>query len=253
MWKCTGSCSELHASHSGSHARLARSGAPTSCGSAVRFTPRRPRPAGAVCFAHAGVDVPRGKQAPWAAAGCPTRLWSSALASLKISRHTSRSSTSCTRLGEVLPAETDDARVDDLRPDADLVHQLDARDGVVRGDVRLLDLPLVQALRTSGPCGRRCRRRRPRRRGRGLRRRRPTWPRPSTCVTWGTRSSQASPAPADVQRSCRSVMWVSASITLTSSSGSAMRRPSVRYSAGNRGRRHRGSGRASGSLPPWRG
>ena len=33
MWKCTGSSSSAHTSHSGSHARSARSGAPWSCGS----------------------------------------------------------------------------------------------------------------------------------------------------------------------------------------------------------------------------
>jgi hypothetical protein len=43
MWKCNGRSSSSHTSHSGSHARSARSGAPWSDGSAVMFTPRKPR------------------------------------------------------------------------------------------------------------------------------------------------------------------------------------------------------------------
>ena len=42
MWKCTGSWSSAHTSQNGSQARLARSGAPRSCGSDVMFTPRMP-------------------------------------------------------------------------------------------------------------------------------------------------------------------------------------------------------------------
>jgi hypothetical protein len=44
MWKCTGSSSSSHVAQSGSHTGSARSGAPWSDGSAVMFTPRKPRP-----------------------------------------------------------------------------------------------------------------------------------------------------------------------------------------------------------------
>src|SRR5581483_8517115 len=49
-------------------------------------------------------------------------------------------------VGESLATEPDHAWEHDLGPDADLVEQLDARTRVVRGDVGLLDLPLVEAL-----------------------------------------------------------------------------------------------------------
>ena len=42
MWKCTGSCRSAHTSQNGSHARLARSGAPRSWGSVVMLMPRHP-------------------------------------------------------------------------------------------------------------------------------------------------------------------------------------------------------------------
>ena len=59
MWKCTGSSSSAQTSQNGSQARLARSGAPRSCGSDVMFTPRAPSAGDPLGLAHAGVDVPR--------------------------------------------------------------------------------------------------------------------------------------------------------------------------------------------------
>ena len=79
----------------------------------------------------------------------PDSACSSAFASLKISRQRLRSATSCTRSPSCWPPRPDDAGEDDLRPDADLVEQLHARGRVVGRGVRLLDLPLVEALERS--------------------------------------------------------------------------------------------------------
>ena len=145
MWKCTGISSAAHASHTGSHARFARSGEPRSCGSDVRLTPRRPRLRGPLDLAHARVDVPRRedrhRQQPVArlrlqlGVGVVEDL-DAEVAQLRI----------LDEVAERLAAEADHAREDDLRPDADLVEQLHPRVGVVTGCVALLDLPLVEAL-----------------------------------------------------------------------------------------------------------
>ncbi len=81
MWKCTGSSSSVQVSQNGSHARLARSGAPRSCGSHVMFTPRAPRAATRlasatqVSMSHAGIrGMPRSR--------LPDSAWISAIRSL---------------------------------------------------------------------------------------------------------------------------------------------------------------------------
>ena len=81
MWKCTGSSRSEQTSQNGSQARLARSGAPRSCGSDVMFTPRAPSPATrfASCThastSHAGMSG-RGRRR------LPESAWISAIASL---------------------------------------------------------------------------------------------------------------------------------------------------------------------------
>ena len=81
MWKCTGSCSSVHVSQNGSHARLARSGAPRSCGSDVMFTPREPlaatrfASATAASMSHAGMSGSGSRRLPESA-------WISAMPSL---------------------------------------------------------------------------------------------------------------------------------------------------------------------------
>ena len=153
MWKCTGNCSV-----------------------AARLPQRIPRAVGEVGAAevlrvrrqvHAAQPEARARarasrtHASTSHAGriaigssrSPDSACSSAFASLKISRQRVRSATSCTAVAERLAAEADDVREDDLRPDAGLVHQLQTGDGVVRGCVGLVDLPLVQPLeRTALAC-----------------------------------------------------------------------------------------------------
>ena len=81
MWKWTGRCSSQHTSHSGSHSRLARSGAPRSWGSDVMFTPRAPSPATRrascthVVTSHAGISGSGNSRLPESA-------WISAMPSL---------------------------------------------------------------------------------------------------------------------------------------------------------------------------
>ena len=58
MWKFTGSARSAHASHSGSQWRSPRSGRPSLCGSALVFTPRRPRAWIRATSWHGRVDVP---------------------------------------------------------------------------------------------------------------------------------------------------------------------------------------------------
>ena len=117
--------------------------------------------------------------------------------------------------------------------------------------MRLLDLPFVERPRTSAPSRRACRRRRPRRPGPSTTRpRRPRWPCPSTSVTWGTRSFIPAGARL-VHRSCRSVRCVSASMTLTWSSGGVMPVPFVwRRLQQRRGHWFSGKPRLT---PPWLG
>ncbi len=63
MWKCTGMFRSEHTCHSGSQARLARSGDPASCGSEVMLIPRNPSPAALFVSSmqrltsHAGIRV----------------------------------------------------------------------------------------------------------------------------------------------------------------------------------------------------
>ena len=81
MWKCTGSWSSVHASQNGSQARLARSGAPRSCGSDVMLTPRAPSAATRLASAtqastlHAGISGIGSRRLPESA-------WISAMPSL---------------------------------------------------------------------------------------------------------------------------------------------------------------------------
>ena len=144
MWKCTGISSDAHASHTGSHARLARSGDPRSCGSEVRFTPRRPRSLGALHLAHARVDVPRGQDRHRQQPVARLRLELGVGVVEDLEAEVAQRDV-LHEIAELLAAEADHAREDDLGPDADLVEQLHPRGGVVPGRVRLLDLPLVEA------------------------------------------------------------------------------------------------------------
>jgi hypothetical protein len=107
MWKCTGRPSELH-------------------------------------FAHAQVDVPRGEQRHRQQPVARSRLdlGAGVVEDLEAGR-TQRDVLHDT--GEPLPAESDHSGEHDLGPHSELVHELDAGDGVVRRDVGAVDLPLVQA------------------------------------------------------------------------------------------------------------
>ena len=58
MWKFTGISRSAHTSHSGSQCRLARSGKPSLCGSALVLTPRKPETVRTLDLAHRAVDVP---------------------------------------------------------------------------------------------------------------------------------------------------------------------------------------------------
>ena len=62
MWKCTGSCESAHTSQNGSHARLARSGAPRSCGIRGHVDAPDPEAGDPLGLPHALVDVPRGHE-----------------------------------------------------------------------------------------------------------------------------------------------------------------------------------------------
>ena len=89
MWKWTGSSRSAQTSHSGSHARLARSGEPRSWGSEVMLTPRRPRSA----TRFASRTQPSMSQAGRIGMGSSrllVLLWISARESLKISRQRRR-------------------------------------------------------------------------------------------------------------------------------------------------------------------
>ena len=162
---------------------------------------------------------------PSGAAGCPTppasRRWSRCRSRCRGGAARRRA----TALAQALAAEADGVREDDLRVDAGLVHHREARArGRTRAGWILVDLPLVERLERpalvvvlvddaagAGPAEHR-------------RPRRPTSPAPSTCSTWGMRSFSAAGARL-VQRSWRSVRWVSASTTLTCSSGSPCASP----------------------------
>ena len=229
MWKCTGISSDAHASHTGSHARLARSGEPRSCGSDVRFTPRRPSSC-ARCTSRTHASMSHAGRIAIGSRRLPDSAWSSAFASLKISRQTLRSATSGTSSPRVWPPRP-------TTPGKMICAQMPIssssshpRSRVVRRRVRVVDLPLVQAFERPALAARACRRRRRPRPGRArCRLRRATAPRRRRCRR-AARGPCTWPARGDVQRSCRSVMCVSASMTLTSSSGSVMRAPLTRSS-----------------------
>ena len=126
-------------------------------------------------------------------------------------------------VGEFLASQADDAREDDLGEDAHLVEELEPGHRVVGARVGLVDLPFVQPSND-----------RPFTPSRSMTPPAPARPRispsttqeavPSTGVTWGTRSFSAAGARL-VHRSWGSVKWVSASTTLTWSSGRVMRVP----------------------------
>ena len=143
MWKCTGRCRSAQTSQSGSHARLARSGAPRSCGSEVRLTPRSPRPATRSASTHEAVDVP-GRQDRHREQTVVRLLLDlgdgvvvdldAEQAELGVLDH----------VGNTLAAEADGVREADLGVDARLVHDLDARLGVEGAEVDPVLGPLVQ-------------------------------------------------------------------------------------------------------------
>ena len=145
MWKCTGNPRSAQTSQSGSHAGSPRSGRPCSCGSLEMLTPRNPRRGDPFGFADGRVDVPRRAAAPSGTAGRRTRPGSRPWRRCRASRTAAGASGSAIG-GELLAAEAGDVRVDDLGPDADLVHHREARRDVVGRGVGVVEHPPMKSL-----------------------------------------------------------------------------------------------------------
>ncbi len=136
MWKWTGSRSSEHTSQKGSQARLARSGAPRSWGSDVMFTPRAPEAGDAPRLADARVDVPRRheREREEAVARVGLDLGHGVVVDLD----GQPAQGGVVDHAEVLTAQADGAREDDLRVDPALVEHAEADDGVVRTEMDLV-------------------------------------------------------------------------------------------------------------------
>ena len=145
MWKCTGRCWSEHTSHSGSQARLARSGPPTSLGSDVMFTPRRSMDATRLASATAVVDVPgrEDRHGQEAAARVGLHVGHGVVVDL----HAQQPQLGVLHdVGDALAAEADGIGEADLCVDAGIVHHLDARLDVERAQVDLVLGPLEERL-----------------------------------------------------------------------------------------------------------
>ena len=95
MWKWIGSSRSAQTSHSGSQARLARSGDPRSWGSEVMLMPRRPSSA-TRCASRTQPSMSQAGRIGMGRSRLFVRSWISARESLKISTHRRRSTASLT-------------------------------------------------------------------------------------------------------------------------------------------------------------
>ena len=143
MWKCTGISSDAarvphrvpRAVREVGRAEILRVGREVDAAQAEVL--------GALHLAHARVDVPRGQDRHRQQPVARLRLELGVGVVEDLEAEVAQRGV-LHEVAERLAAEPDDAGEDDLGPDPDLVEQLHARDGVVRGGVRLLDLPLVE-------------------------------------------------------------------------------------------------------------